>query len=106
MDDGLGRAISTSSGGRNPKLGKLLIIQSLCSDLSFGGGERAGGLSHASGAGTLSLRDPPPDRSPGRSRRRPHAFSQDPAAGKRDPPTTSGIPEQPPCQATQSRPTP
>src|SRR6267378_2377196 len=35
MDDGQSGAISTSDGGRNPKLGRLLIIQGLCSDLGF-----------------------------------------------------------------------
>src|SRR6266550_2017638 len=38
MDDGQGGAISTSGGGRNPKLRRLLIIQGLCSDLGFSGG--------------------------------------------------------------------
>src|SRR2546429_5820989 len=67
MDDGQGGAISTSGGGRNPKLRRLLIIQGLCSDLGFSCGEKAGRLSHASGAGTLSLPDLPLDRSLGRS---------------------------------------
>src|SRR5256884_5512357 len=88
MDDGQSGAISTSDGGRNPKLGRLLIIQGLCSDLGFSCGEKAGKLSRVSGAGTLSLRDLPPDRSLGRRRLRPHAFSQDAAGGEREQPST------------------
>ena len=88
MDDGQGGAISTSGGGRNPKLRRLLIIQGLCSDLGFSCGEKAGRLSHASGAGTLSLPDLPLDRSLGRRRMRPHVFSQDAAGGEREQPST------------------
>src|SRR6266699_592307 len=88
MDDGQGGAISTSGGGRNPKLRRLLIIQGVCSDLGFSCGEKAGRLSHASGAGTLSLPDLPLDRSLGRRRMRPHVFSQDAAGGEREQPST------------------
>src|SRR6266436_4798496 len=41
MDDGQSGAISTSDGGRNPKLGRLLIIQGLCSDWVSDCGEKA-----------------------------------------------------------------
>src|SRR6516164_3723702 len=88
MDDGQGGAISTSGGGRNPKLGRLLITNGLCSKWVSGCGEKAGRLSRVSGAGTLSLRDLPPDRSLGRRPLRPHAFSQDAAGGGREQPST------------------
>src|SRR5207253_942709 len=88
MDDGQGGAISTSGGGRNPKLRRLLIIQGLCSDLGFSCGEKAGRLIHASGAGTLSLPDLPLVRSLGRRRMPPHVFSQDAAGGEREQPST------------------
>src|SRR6266480_1375252 len=103
MDDGQGGAISTSGGGRNPKLGRLLIIRGLFSDLGFRCGEKAGKLNRVSGAGTLSLRDLPPDRSLGRRRLPPHAFSQDAAGGEREQPSTVDSATQRPGQSGPKR---
>src|SRR5260370_37129679 len=66
-------------------------------------GEKAGRLSRASGARTLSLRDLPPGRSLGRSRLRPHAFSQDAAGGEREQPSTVASATQRPGQAGPKR---
>src|SRR5258708_13536171 len=66
-------------------------------------GEKAGKLSRVSGAGTLSLRDLPPDRSLGRRRLRPHAFSQDAAGGEREQPSTVDSATQRPGQSGPKR---
>src|SRR5258708_35353087 len=99
MDDGQSGAISTSDGGRNPKLGRLLIIQGLFQIWVSDCGEKAGKLNRVSGAGTLSLRDLPPDRSLGRRRLPPHAFSQDAAVGEREQPSTVDSATQRPGQS-------
>src|SRR5260370_21518500 len=66
-------------------------------------GEKAGRLSRASGARTLSLRDLPPGRSLGRRRLRAHAFSQDAAGGEREQPSTVDTPTQRPEQSRPKR---
>src|SRR5712672_3457198 len=91
----------TAEGIRS--FGRLLIIQGLCQIWVSDCGEKAGKLNRVSGAGTLSLRDLPPDRSLGRRRLRPHAFSQDAAGGEREQPSTVDSATQRPGQSGPKR---
>ena len=63
-------------------------------------------ISRAFGAGTLPLRYLPPDRSLGRGRLWPDAFSQDAEGGERERPNTADSPQRRRGQSTRERPAP